>query len=126
VASSVNLVCAQRLVRRICDHCKTEDPVSPEALVEAGFLPDIISTVRVWKGRGCERCGGTGYRGRVGLFEVMASSESLRTLILDGAPVSELRRQAMAEGMVTLRQSGLEKVREGLTSLDDVVRETVM
>jgi len=126
VASSVNLVCAQRLVRRICDHCKTEDPLPHEALVEAGFAPDIISSVRVWKGRGCERCGGTGYRGRVGLFEVMASSEALRTLILDGAPVSELRRQAMVEGMVTLRQSGLEKVREGLTSLDDVVRETVM
>lgn len=126
VASSVNLVCAQRLVRRICDHCKTEDPLPPEALVEAGFDPAVIGSVRVWKGRGCERCGGTGYRGRVGLFEVMASSEALRTLILDGAPVSELRRQAMAEGMVTLRQSGLEKVREGLTSLDDVVRETVM
>jgi type IV pilus assembly protein PilB len=126
VASSVNLVCAQRLVRRICDHCKTEDPLPPEALAEAGFAPDVIRSVRVWKGRGCERCGGTGYRGRVGLFEVMASSESLRTLILDGAPVSDLRRQAMAEGMVTLRQSGLEKVREGLTSLDDVVRETVM
>jgi type IV pilus assembly protein PilB len=72
VASSVNLVCAQRLVRRICDHCKTEDPLPHEALVEAGFAPDIISSVRVWKGRGCERCGGTGYRGRVGLFEVMA------------------------------------------------------
>ena len=126
VASSVNLVCAQRLVRRICDHCKTEDMTSPEALVEAGFAPDHIGTFQVWRGRGCDRCAGTGYRGRVGLFEVMASSEALRSLILDGAPVSELRRQAMAEGMVTLRQSGLEKVREGLTSLDDVVRETVM
>ncbi len=126
VASSVNLVCAQRLVRRICDHCKTEDLTSPEALVEAGFAADHVGTFQVWRGRGCDRCAGTGYRGRVGLFEVMASSEALRSLILDGAPVSDLRRQAMADGMVTLRQSGLEKVREGLTSLDDVVRETVM
>jgi type IV pilus assembly protein PilB len=98
----------------------------PEALIEAGFHVDHVGTFQVWRGRGCDRCAGTGYRGRVGLFEVMASSEALRSLILDGAPVSELRRQAMVEGMVTLRQSGLEKVREGLTSLDDVVRETVM
>jgi type IV pilus assembly protein PilB len=126
VASSVNLVCAQRLVRRICDHCKTEDMAAAEVLVEAGFAPAHVGSFQIWRGRGCDRCAGTGYRGRVGLFEVMASSEALRSLILDGAPVSELRRQAMAEGMVTLRQSGLEKVREGLTSLDDVVRETVM
>jgi type IV pilus assembly protein PilB len=126
VASSVNLVCAQRLVRRICDHCKTEDMTPPEALIEAGFAATHVGTFQVWRGRGCDRCAGTGYRGRVGLFEVMASSEALRSLILDGAPVSELRRQAVTEGMVTLRQSGLEKVREGLTSLDDVVRETVM
>jgi type IV pilus assembly protein PilB len=126
VASSVNLVCAQRLVRRICDHCKVDDDRPPEALLEAGFAVEDVSAIRASRGRGCDRCGGTGYRGRVGLFEVMASSEAIRTLILDGAPVSDLRRQAVAEGMVTLRQSGLQKVREGLTSLDDVVRETVM
>ena len=126
VASSVNLVCAQRLVRRICDHCKTEDIQPPEVLIEAGMAPEDVAHVQAWRGRGCDRCGGTGYRGRVGLFEVMASSEAIRALILEGAPVSELRRQAMTEGMVTLRQTGLQKVREGLTSLDDVVRETVM
>ncbi len=128
VASSVNLVCAQRLVRRICDHCRVADTLSPEALIEAGFPPEQVEmgVVRPFKGSGCDRCGGTGYKGRVGLFEVMASSETLRALILDGAPVSELRRQAVAEGMVTLRQSGLAKVLEGLTSVDDVVRETVM
>jgi type IV pilus assembly protein PilB len=128
VASSVNLVCAQRLVRRICDQCKVPDVLSPEALIEAGFPSEEVeaSAIGPFRGRGCDRCGGTGYKGRVGLFEVMASSEALRSLILDGAPVSELRRQAMAEGMVTLRQSGLQKVREGLTSVDDVVRETVM
>jgi type IV pilus assembly protein PilB len=126
VASSINLICAQRLVRRICDHCKEVDRQAPEALVEAGFTPEEFSSVVAYRGRGCTKCGGTGYKGRVGLFEVMASSDALRHLILEGAPVSELRRQAMAEGMVTLRQTGLQKVREGLTSMDDVIRETVM
>jgi type IV pilus assembly protein PilB len=126
VASSINLVCAQRLVRRICDHCKEVDRQAPEALVEAGFTPEEFCSVVAYRGRGCTKCGGTGYKGRVGLFEVMASSDTLRHLILEGAPVSELRRQAMSEGMVTLRQTGLQKVREGLTSMDDVIRETVM
>jgi type IV pilus assembly protein PilB len=125
VASSVSLVCAQRLVRRICEGCKIEEVLTPEKIIEAGYSPDEVGTINAFRGRGCDRCGGTGYRGRVGLFEVMASSDALRSLILDGAPVSELRRQAMAEGMVTLRQTGLQKVREGMTSLDEVVRETV-
>jgi len=126
VASSVNLICAQRLVRRICEHCKEVDPLGPSALIEAGFSADEAPTLVPYRGRGCSRCGGTGYRGRVGLFEVMASSENLRRLILENAPVSELRRQAMAEGMVTLRESGLQMVREKLTTVDDVVRETVV
>jgi len=126
VASSINLICAQRLVRRICEHCKEVDPLEPSALIEAGFSAAEAPTVVVYRGRGCSRCGGTGYKGRVGLFEVMASSENLRRLILESAPVSELRRQAMAEGMVTLRESGLQMVREKLTTVDDVVRETVV
>jgi len=126
VASSVNLICAQRLVRRICEHCKELDTLEPSALVEAGFPPEEASTVVTHRGRGCSRCGNTGYKGRVGLFEVMSSSEHIRRLILENAPVSELRLQAIAEGMVTLRQSGLQMVREGLTTVDDVVRETVV
>ena len=126
VASSVNLICAQRLVRRICEHCKEVDPLQPSALIEAGFSPEEAPSIVVHRGRGCTRCGGTGYKGRVGLFEVMASSENIRRLILENAPVSELRRQAMAEGMVTLRQSGLQMVRDKLTTVDDVVRETVV
>lgn len=125
VASSVNLVCAQRLVRRLCDHCRTEDRAPADVLVEAGFPPDHVGTFPIWRGRGCGRCGGTGYRGRVGLFEVMAVSEALRSLMFDAAPADVLRRQAITEGMITLRQSGLQQVREGLTSLDDVMRETV-
>jgi type IV pilus assembly protein PilB len=126
VASSVNLICAQRLVRRICEHCREVDHLEPSALIEAGFSPEEAPTLVVNRGRGCSRCGGTGYKGRVGLFEVMASSENIRRLILENAPVSELRRQAMAEGMVTLRQSGLQMVRDKLTTVDDVVRETVV
>jgi len=126
VASSVNLICAQRLVRRICERCKDVDDLLPGALLEAGFSQEDVPTLVVYKGKGCTRCGGTGYKGRVGLFEVMASSEHIRRLILENAPVSELRRQAIAEGMVTLRQSGLQMVRDGLTTVDDVIRETVV
>ncbi len=126
VASSINLICAQRLVRRICEACKEVDALEPSALVEAGFPAEEATSLVVYKGRGCTRCGGTGYKGRVGLFEVMASSENLRRLILENAPVSELRRQAMEEGMVTLRQSGLQMALDGVTTLDDVVRETVV
>jgi len=126
VASSLQLIVAQRLVRRICQQCREVDTLQPSLLIEAGFSPDEVSTLVVQRGRGCTRCGGTGYKGRVGLFEVMASSEVIRKLILEGAPVSELRRQAMEEGMVTLRQTGLQMVRQGLTTVDDVIRETVV
>jgi type IV pilus assembly protein PilB len=125
VNSSVNLVCAQRLVRRICEHCREPHPLAPETLVEAGFDPGEVSALRLLRGRGCERCGRTGYRGRIGLFEVMEITEGLRQLVIENAPVSALRRLAIEEGMVTLRQSGLRKVRDGLTTLDEVVRETV-
>ncbi len=126
VASSLQLIVAQRLVRRICEHCREADTLQPGFLIEAGFAPEEVSTLVVQHGRGCSRCGGTGYKGRVGLFEVMSSSEVIRRLIFEAAPVSELRRQAMDEGMVTLRQCGLQMVRQGLTTLDDVIRETVV
>ena len=125
VASSVNLVCAQRLVRRVCEQCRERLSVPVESLIDAGFDPAEAATVHAARGKGCERCTGTGYRGRVGLFEVMEMTEGLRQLVLANAPVNELRRQAISEGMVTLRQSGLRKVREGVTTLEEVVRETV-
>jgi type IV pilus assembly protein PilB len=125
VASSVNLVCAQRLVRRICEHCKHPHPMSVEHLIEAGFDAEDAAVVKPLVGKGCDRCGGTGYKGRVGLFEIMEVTEGLRELVLANAPVSELRRHAISEGMVTLRQSGLRKVREGVTTMEEVVRETV-
>jgi type IV pilus assembly protein PilB len=121
----VNLVCAQRLVRRICEQCKEPHQTSSSQLVEAGFDPAEAATFQPFKGRGCDRCGGSGYKGRVGLFEVMEVSERLRELIVTNAPTTELRKVAMLEGMLTLRQSGLQKVREGQTTLEEVVRETM-
>jgi type IV pilus assembly protein PilB len=125
VASSVHLICAQRLVRRVCSECKEPSPTTPPALVQAGFTPEEAETVTPVKGAGCERCNKTGYKGRVGLYEVLEISEELRELILVGASGLELRRKAVDEGMITLRRSGLRKVMEGLTSIEEVVRETV-
>jgi type IV pilus assembly protein PilB len=125
VASSVNLICAQRLVRRICSNCKADEPHAPEALVHAGFTPDEAKTVVPKKGSGCEKCNGTGYKGRVGLYEVMEIAEELRELILVGASGLELRRKAIEEGMITLRRSGLYKVMDGVTTIEEVARETV-
>jgi type IV pilus assembly protein PilB len=125
VASSLNLVCAQRLVRRICKNCVEPHPTAAPALVQAGFSAEDAKTVVPNRGRGCEKCNNTGYKGRVGLYEVMEITEELRELILVGASALELRRKAIEEGMITLRNSGLRKVKEGVTTIDEVVRETV-
>jgi len=125
VASSLNLVCAQRLVRRICSNCKVEDHLPPPALEQIGFLPDLAATVKPKKGTGCEKCNKTGYKGRVGLYEVMEITDELRELVLVGASALELRRKAIEEGMITLRGSGLRKIAEGVTTIEEVLRETV-
>jgi type IV pilus assembly protein PilB len=125
VANSINLVAAQRLVRRICDQCKEPHDVPVHRLVDAGMSDEQARAVKPQHGRGCDRCSGTGYKGRVGLFEVMAMSEPLRDLIINGASVTEMRKQAVSEGMSTLRMSGLNKVAEGVTTLEEVVRETM-
>jgi type IV pilus assembly protein PilB len=125
VASSLNLVCAQRLVRRICKNCVEPNPTPAAALTQAGFSPADAKNVVPNKGKGCEKCNNTGFKGRVGLYEVMEVTEELRELILVGASSLELRRKAVEEGMLTLRMSGLEKVKEGVTTIDEVVRETV-
>jgi type IV pilus assembly protein PilB len=125
VASSVHLICAQRLVRRICSNCKEPHPTPPAALVQAGYSQEDAASVTPMKGAGCERCNNTGYKGRVGLYEVMEVSEELRELILVGASGLELRRKAVDEGMITLRGSGLRKVKDGVTTIEEVVRETV-
>ncbi|MGA9771195.1 MAG: type IV-A pilus assembly ATPase PilB [Blastocatellia bacterium] len=125
VATSVNLIQAQRLVRRICKECKAQVHTPDEAMIDVGFVASEVKEIRTFKGAGCSTCNGTGYKGRVGLYEVMEISEELRELILVGASGLELRRKAIEEGMLTLRQSGLEKIRQGMTTVEEVVRETM-
>jgi type IV pilus assembly protein PilB len=125
VASSLNLICAQRLVRRVCANCKEPEDLPPPALEQIGFTPDDASSVKAFKGKGCDKCNGTGYKGRVGLYEVMEISDELRELVLVGASSLELRRKAIEEGMITLRGSGLRKIKDGVTSVEEVLRETV-
>ena len=126
VATSVQLIVAQRLVRRICSFCKEPVEVPPSALVSAGFKERESRTLKLFKGRGCEQCGDTGYKGRVGLYEVMDIDDEIRELILSGASSLELRDKAVELGMITLRGSGLQKIRDGMTTIEEVVRETVL
>jgi type IV pilus assembly protein PilB len=125
VATSVNLIQAQRLIRRVCKDCKREHPTPPEALIEVGFSAEEAKTLKTYKGKGCSTCNNTGYKGRIGLYEVMEVNDEIRELILIGASSLELRKKAIEDGMITLRESGLHKIRGGLTTLEEVVRETV-
>ncbi len=125
VATSVNLICAQRLVRKICQECKEPYPVPLQTLLDLGVTPEEAGDMKVYRGAGCKNCNGNGYRGRVGLYEVMEISDELQELILIGASARELRRKGVDEGMITLRRSGIHKIKQGLTSIDEVVRETV-
>jgi len=124
VASAVNLVVAQRLVRRICRDCKAPHDYKNEELAALGTDFDELRRIPFQKGKGCDACGGLGYRGRAGLYEVMAMSPELRRMVLRGASVAELRDQAVAEGMLTLRMDGMEKIKKGVTTLEEVVKET--
>ncbi len=124
VASAVNLVVAQRLVRRICSGCKAPTTYSPEELRVLGADPATIEHISFMKGTGCDNCGGSGYRGRAGLYEVMAMSPTLRRMILIGSSTTELRDQAVSEGMLTLRMDGIKKLEKGVTTLEEIVKET--
>ena len=126
VATSVNLICAQRLVRKICGNCKEPLKVPEQAMLDAGFTPDEIPKTEINVGKGCGTCNKTGYKGRVGLYEVMEINDELRELILVGASALELKKKAMDNGMITLRRSGLTKVAAGLTTIEEVLRETVL
>jgi type IV pilus assembly protein PilB len=125
VATSVNLICAQRLVRRICVACKEPLPVPEQTLTDAGYRPDEVKTTQVFHGRGCTTCNNSGYKGRVGLYEVMEINDDLRELILVGASSLELKKKALEMGMITLRRSGLTKMALGQTTMEEVLRETV-
>lgn len=125
IADSVILIVAQRLVRRLCPKCKEPHKLPVKVLIDIGFLPEEAETVEVWKAGGCDHCSNTGYKGRTGLFEVMPVDEDIRELILVRAQSREIKKKAMEKGMITLRRSGLVKIKKGITSIEEVLRETV-
>jgi type IV pilus assembly protein PilB len=128
VGTAVNLIQAQRLVRRICTRCKRDvtDEVPKKALLETGFAPEEVESLRIHAGRGCDACRGTGFKGRVGLYEVMEVTDGIRDLVMVGATAVEIQKKALEEGMLTLRMSGLQKIRDGVTTIDEVLKETVL
>ena len=125
VATSVHLICAQRLIRRICKDCSEPVEVPVQALIDEGFSPEEAKTVQIMKGKGCATCNKTGYKGRTGLYEVMEVDDEIRELVLVGASALELKKKAIERGMITLRRSGLTKVAQGWTTLEEVARETI-
>jgi type IV pilus assembly protein PilB len=125
VATSVHLICAQRLVRRICRECAEVIDMPQQALIEEGYSPEEAKTVKIQKGKGCATCNNTGYKGRTGLYEVMEVDDEIKELVLVGASSLELKKKAIERGMITLRRSGLIKVAAGMTTLEEVARETI-
>jgi type IV pilus assembly protein PilB len=125
VATSVHLICAQRLVRRICKECTEVIEVPQQTLMEEGYTSEEARTIKIQKGKGCGVCNNTGYKGRTGLYEVMEVDEEIKELVLVGASAVELKKKAIERGMVTLRRSGLIKVSQGMTTLEEVARETI-
>jgi len=124
VASSVQAVMAQRLVRNICPHCKVEQKVGLDYLQKIGFPEDRIATAKFWRGAGCEECRQLGYQGRQGIYELLILNEAIRPLILNRAPASTIAQKAMEQGMRTLRTDGWNKVMTGKTTIEEVLRVT--
>jgi type IV pilus assembly protein PilB len=124
VSSACILILAQRLGRRICQNCKEEESVPEPAMIKIGFTEEEAKTVKVHKGKGCPSCNNSGYKGRVGFFEIMLITEELKDLILEGGSTEEIKNSAVRQGMSTLRRSGLNKIKEGVTSVEEVLRVT--
>jgi type IV pilus assembly protein PilB len=125
VASAVNLITAQRLARRVCQDCRVVDEIPVQALIDAGVPPDEAPGYICYKGVGCPKCNGTGFKGRVGFYQVMPMLEEIKELVLNGANTAEIKRETMRLGIKTMRQSGLTKLQEGITSFEEVLRVTV-
>jgi type IV pilus assembly protein PilB len=124
VSSAVNLVVAQRLVRKVCKECKTVEEVSAETLLDLGVMDEEIGTFKCYHGKGCANCNDTGYRGRVALYEVMPLYEQIRELVLMGASAAEIKKESIRLGMTTLRRAGINKLKEGVTSIEEVIRSS--
>jgi type IV pilus assembly protein PilB len=125
VTASVNLVLAQRLARRICAECKEAVEKHPEALAMMGFSPEQIQRATIYHGRGCGTCNGTGYKGRVALYEVMPFTDPLKELVLQGASAAEIKAEMIRGGTASLRIAGISKILEGMTTPEEVLRTTV-
>jgi len=125
VASAVNLITAQRLARRVCGECKEPETIPVQALIDAGVSPDEAPSFVCYRGKGCPVCNNTGYKGRVGFYQVMPMMDEIRELILNGANTAEIKRETMRLGIKTMRQSGLTKLKEGVTSFEEVLRVTI-
>lgn len=124
VASAINLVLAQRLVRRICNECKVIEQIAPETLLDLGVREDELGTFKCYRGDGCIVCNDTGYRGRVALYEVMPMYDQIRELVLMGASAAEIKKESIRLGMLTLRRSGINKLKLGVTSIEEVIRSS--
>ncbi len=125
ITASVNLVLAQRLARKVCSDCKTAHPIERQALVDIGFTPEQIEKAQLVKGAGCRTCNNTGYKGRVALYEVMRFTDNLKEMVLQGAPTAELKMGAIKNGMMSLRMSGIQKVLDGVTTTEEILRVTM-
>ncbi len=125
LSTAINLICAQRLVRRICNGCKEEIDVPVEALHDIGFTDEEIQTLKIFRGAGCSVCHKSGYKGRVGLFEVLEITNDLKQMIATGKTATEIKSRAIQNGMITLRRSGLNKIKHGITTIDEVLAETI-
>ncbi len=124
ISSSVILVVAQRLVRKLCPKCKKEETISSEALLKIGVSKEKINGAKIYGPQGCSECNNTGYRGRIALYEVMPITDTIKELIVTGATAEEIKKEAINAGMLTLRQSGIQKLLQGLTSVKEVLRVT--
>ena len=125
ITASVNLVLAQRLARKVCVDCKTSHPIERQALVDIGFTPEQIDKAQLVKGAGCRTCNNTGYKGRVALYEVMRFTDNLKEMVLQGAPTAELKMGAIKGGMMSLRMSGIQKILDGVTTTEEILRVTM-
>jgi type IV pilus assembly protein PilB len=126
ITATVEAILAQRLVRRICTQCREEVAPSAELLAEMQMTPADVVGQKFFRGSGCDGCNNTGYKGRVGLFELMIMNDDLRDMVMRSASTDELRERARSYGMVTLRDAGMSAARAGTTTLDEVVRETIL
>jgi type IV pilus assembly protein PilB len=125
ICATVEAILAQRLVRRICTKCREETKVSTAALEDLGMKPADIAGIKFFKGAGCDACNNTGYKGRIALFELMVMTDQLREMILSNASTDELREEARRNGMLPLREFGVQVAADGVTTLDEIIRETV-